>query len=161
MGTPPGAMQAPPPPPMWMPMPAQAAPPPGARPVPWAMVSLLARFLGFVLLFIGTVIAIVGVEPGGACYTSTACANTAWVGGAANYLIAAKLLWSIGLFFLGAGAGMKIHFKLGWTDGAKPEEVRFITWERIANYAIIIVCVVLLFDLLAGIGLITAIGTGA
>ncbi|MCI4336590.1 MAG: hypothetical protein L3K17_05265 [Thermoplasmata archaeon] len=155
MGAPPGAMQAPPPPPMWMPMPPQAAPA-AAHPIPWGMLSLLARFLGFVLLFLGTVFVILGVEPSGNCYTSTACANTGWVAGAANWLIAGKLMWAIGLFFLGAGAGMKIHWKLGWTEGAKPEDLRFMGTERIANYLVIIVCIILLFFLLTSVTLVTS-----
>lgn len=140
---------------MWMPLPPQAAAP-GGHPVNYGMISWIAKFLGFILLFIGTLIVILGVEPSGNCFTSTACANTGWVGGAANYLVAGKLLWAIGLFFLGCGAGLKLHFKLGWTQGMNAEEVRFVTWDRAANYAIIIVAIWFLYAILAAIPLITS-----
>lgn len=136
-------------------MPQQAMPP-GGHPPNYGMLSLVARFVGFVLLFIGTLLVILGVEPSGSCFTSTACNGTGWVGGAANYLLVGKLLWAIGLFFLGCGAGMKLHWKLGWVDGMGAEQVRWVTWERAANYAIILVSIWLLYLLLAGITLTTA-----
>lgn len=140
-------------------MPQQAMPP-TSHPPNYGMISLVARFVGFVLLFIGTLLVILGVEPSGSCFNSTACNGTGWISGAANYLVVGKLLWAIGLFFLGCGAGMKLHWKLGWTDGMGSEQTRWVTWERAANYAIIIVVIFLLYALLAAIPLTTGFVTG-
>ncbi|HYK93076.1 MAG TPA: hypothetical protein VEY07_03425 [Thermoplasmata archaeon] len=145
MGAPQGS--APPPPPMWMPMPVQNTP--ASRPIPWSMLVFLARILGFVLLFIGTLIVILGASIWGGCFTAAAsCANTGWISGVLNYIIAGKILWAIGLLALGGGAGMKLHWSLQMPAQGRPEEINFIARERWANYAVLLVCVLLLAVLL-------------
>ncbi|HTT35874.1 MAG TPA: hypothetical protein VMH78_08435 [Thermoplasmata archaeon] len=129
-------------------MPAQ----PAARPIPWGMLSMLSRFLGFALLFVGTLLAIIGLSYGGSCYSSTGSpvciGNTSWESGAANAILAAKLLWSIGLFLFGVGIGIKMHWTLQMPASGKAEEVTYVVAERRANYWLLILTIVLLAILL-------------
>ena len=127
---------------------------PVARPIPWNMIAFLGRMLGFVLIFVGLLLAIVGVSPLGGCYTSAGSCfgNTTWLSGVANYIVAAKLLWAIGLFFLGAGAAVKLHWALPMPTSGRAEEVAYVAAERRANHLIILVVVLLMTALLLTMG---------
>jgi len=134
MGGPPGSAPAPPPP-MWMPMPVQA--PAASRGIPWPMLSFISRILGFVLLFVGTIVEVAGASIGGGCVTDPTSCGTNYLAGILNYIIVGKILWVLGLFFLGAGAGIKIHWGLQMPASGKPEDVRYVAWDRLANYGIL------------------------
>lgn len=111
-----------------------------------------ARAIGFLLLFIGTVVAVAFATVPGSCFgTPPGCAS-GFLGGAANALLAARILWSIGLFFLGSGAGIKMHWALSKTSTASSDEVRAMIHDRWMNALLVVLSVVLLWFLLAGAG---------
>lgn len=140
----------PPPPPTWTTLPSQ--PRSGMVSLSVPMVAFWSRALGFVLLFIGTLIAVAFATAGGACFTTTAdCGiGSGFLTGAANALLAAKILWAIGLFFLGAGAGIKLHWGSGRASGASSDEVRAMINDRWLNGILVLVSIGLLFLLLTG-----------
>src|SRR5690348_7564131 len=143
MGAPPGAA-SPPPPPMWTPMPAAAA-----RPPPWEMISLAVRLVGFILLFVGVVMVVMAINPGGNCYgnfTSPVCqGNTGWESGQANLALYGKILTVTGLFFVAVGIGLKVHFMLKWPASGRAEEAAFLSADRRANYLWLSVTTILMF----------------
>ena len=156
MGAPQGS--APPPPPMWMPMPVQ--PSPAARPIPWMMLSFMSRIIGFLLLFVGTLLVILGASIWGGCVTDPASCvgNASWLSGVYNYIIAGKILWAIGLLALGGGAGMKLHWSLQAPAQGRPEEIAFVSAERRANYLTLLVSILLMAVLLLTVNTMPALG---
>jgi hypothetical protein len=144
MGAPQGS--APPPPPMWMPMPVQATA--ARRPLPWAMLCLLSQLLGFVLIFIGTLLVIVGASIWGGCVTDPTSCGTSWLSGVLNYIVTSKILWALGLLFLGGGSGLKLHFVLQPQAQSKPEDLQYLATERRANYLTLLISILLMAALL-------------
>jgi hypothetical protein len=135
-----------------MPMPVQAVAAP--RPIPWNMIAFLGRLIGFVLLFVGVLLMIIGATPLGGCYTSagSCVGNTTWMSGVANYIVTAKILFALGLFFLGAGAGIKLHWGLPMPTTGRPEELAYVAADRRANHFIVALTVFLMLVLLLTIG---------
>lgn len=142
---------APPPPPTWTNLPS---PPPRGGMVSLSMGSLSfwARALGFVLLFIGTLVAIISATPGAGCFgTNPSCGPTSgFVTGAANAILAAKILWSLGLFFLGAGAGLRLHWGMNRSSSLSSDELRAQIHDRWMNLILVLVSIGLLWLLLTG-----------
>jgi hypothetical protein len=132
---------------MWMPMPVAS---PAARALPWPMLSLWGRALGLILLFVGTLVVVVGATVGGNCFTSaTACTgNTSWFAQVANSILTAKILWTIGLFFLAVGASAKLHWGLQAPTSGKTDDVNWVMAERRANYWILTISIILMAILL-------------
>jgi hypothetical protein len=131
---------------MWMPMPVAS---PAARALPWPMLSLWGRALGLILLFLGTLIVIVGASTGGNCFTSTACfGNTSWESQVANSILVAKILWTLGLFFLAIGASAKLHWGLQAPTSGKTDDMNWMMAERRANYWILTLSILLMAVLL-------------
>ena len=124
----------------------QAAP--MARAIPWSMLATFSRLLGFVLAFVGTLLVIVGASVWGGCVTDPASCGTNWASGLLNYIIAGKILWAIGLLALGGGAGIKLHWALQNPSQGRPEDVKFVMFDRWANYAVLLVCILLLAALM-------------
>ena len=121
-------------------------------------VSFLFRVLGFTLLFVAALIAVTWGYPGGSCFPSsgtgtTPCtpAGSAYVTGAANAILTGHILFAIGAFMLGIGAGIKIHFGLQSKAGADREENRWIIADRLFNGLVFLVSVWILFALLTGV----------
>lgn len=139
----------PPPPPTWTSLPS----PQRSGMVSLSIPSLAfwSRALGFVLLFIGTLVAVAFASAGSGCFsTNPDCGlGSGFLTGAANALLAAKILWAIGLFFVGAGAGIKLHWGLGRSSSATPEEVRATIHDRWFNGILVLTSIVLLWLLLA------------
>ncbi len=115
----------------------------GSRPIPWSMVSLWSRMIGFLLLFVGTLIAIIGAAVWGGCVTVVnSCASGA-ASGILNYFTSARILWAIGLLGLGAGAGIKLHWGLQSSAQSRGEDLQALTAERRANYLTLFLTIVL------------------
>ena len=142
-----GYPTAPPPaPPMWVPMPA-AAPRRDMMP----MLALWFRLIGFVVLFVGVLVAIVAVSTPGSFYTNpctTVSCGQNMAAGFANGVIAAKLLFAIGLFMVGAGAGLKLHWGLRAPATGHSDEQAWILADRRFNGLLFILTVILLAILL-------------
>jgi hypothetical protein len=127
---------------MWMPMPV-----PPKRTItitdPWPLLGFWTRVVGFFLLFAGAIVVVAGATPGGNCYSSSGCSG--FLSQAANAVLAARILWVLGLGALGAGSAIRLHWGLRMPEGAKPEDVTWAIADRRTNALIFIVCVVLLF----------------
>lgn len=110
-------------------LPPYAPPPPYGYPVPpshgWVAAAppvprdprtavQWMRILGFLLLFVGVLVAVSLASANGTCYAgSTSCTGstlTNYLSGAANGVLVGKLLFTVGLFFLGASSGLMIQW---------------------------------------------------
>jgi hypothetical protein len=161
---------APPPPssnpPAWTPAtgsPAQWTPPASTPPTTpmHAMrtlmppVSFLFRVLGFTLLFVAALIVVSFAYPSGACFPSpgsmsSCAAGSAYETGAANAILAGHILFTLGAFLLGLGAGIKIHYGLQANPNAQKDETRFTIADRWLNGLLFLVSIWILFSLLTG-----------
>lgn len=141
---PPGA-----PPPVWMPTAAQPLVP-RASLVP--LLSLWGRIAGFVLLFVGTLVAVAWGNPPGGCFSSPGSCG-GFTAAEANAILVAQILWTIGLFFLGGAAGVKLHWGLQNPTSGRPEDVRWVIADRWVNVLLVLLSIWLLFLLLTGIHL--------
>jgi hypothetical protein len=121
-------------------------------------VSFLLRVLGFTLLFIAALIVVAFAIPGGACFpaagSNSSCgAGSSFETGAANAILAGHILFVLGVFLLGLGAGIKIHFSLQSSPSSQPEENRFLIADRWFNGLVFLLSVVVLFWLMVGVGI--------
>jgi hypothetical protein len=135
----------PPPPPMWMPV------APSSRMNYWPMLAFWGRAIGFILLFVGTLVAVIWVSISSSCYTTTTtCGNlgSGYLSGVANAVVVSKILWAIGLFFLGAAAGIKLHWASPRPQGSAAEDTAAWAADRRMNGLLLTVSIVLLAILL-------------
>jgi hypothetical protein len=139
---------------MWMPMPV---PPKRAAIDPWPLLGFWMRAIGFLLIFAGTLVVVLGASPGGGCYTSAGSCGTGFLGQVANSIWAAKILWVLGLGALGAGAAIRLHWNLQWPDNATPEHVTWLLADRRFNAILFLVSIVLLLILLLTFGVPTGL----
>ena len=97
----------PPPPPNLPPGPAPStwATParPMGRPIDWSLVSTATKALGLLLVFVGTLVGVIGLNP----------STTPNVGFMYDAVFVTRLLWTLGLGALAAGAGIKLRYVLG------------------------------------------------
>src|SRR5271170_6842325 len=157
MAGPPSPPPPPPPPPSNTPI-----PPPGAG---WAggpprssmldMGSLQTlfvtwgRILGFLLLFLGTLVAVVAGSVAPDCYPTGGC--TGYGGDWAWAALIGAVLWVIALFFLGGSSGLQLMRGLKAPSGGTPEEYRWVLTERWFNFLMVALSIVLLWFLLSSI----------
>jgi hypothetical protein len=148
-----GASEAAPTPPIPANAPIAATPaqmtailrPRSTRPVPWRMLSEVGRGLGLVLLFVGTLVDVIGGTYPADCFTSTCTGSTA--AGVQYAILTARILWSLGAFGLSAGAAVQLHFVLTGPDSDTTEEnARYLAARRAA-----------FLTFLVGIGILLAI----
>lgn len=114
---------------------------------PWPLLALWSRIIGFVLLFVGTVLEIAFASVPGSCFTSPSTCGS-WLVGAANGIIAGKILWAIGLGALGAGAGIKLHWGLKMPTTGRTDDVTWALADRRLNGLLFLVSIILLAILL-------------
>jgi hypothetical protein len=116
------------------------------RPMPWAFLALIGRMLGLLLLFVGTLVAVIFASPPADCFTST-CGNGVSAG--LQYgILTARLLWTFGAAFLLAGSAIKLHFVLGEPTSDGPEgNARYLALRR-TETVLILVALGILFVLL-------------
>ena len=113
--------------------------------------SFLFRVLGFTLLFVAALVVVAFAYPGGGCFSATASscgAGSSYQTGAANAVLAGNILFTIGLFLLGLGAGMKLHYGLQSSPTGNAEDNAFIIADRRLNGLIFTVSVALLLALM-------------
>lgn len=103
-------MQAPPPPSPLVPPPRawQLERPPPTHINPWPLLVASGRAAGILLIFVGTLVAVAFASVPGSCFT-TPSTCTGFLTQAANALIAAKLLWALGLFCLAGASGVRLQ----------------------------------------------------
>jgi hypothetical protein len=94
---------APPPqaPPPWTPMPQpmpMMAPP--ARPMNWSLLGFIGKALGLLLIFVGTLVGVIGLNP----------STTPNITTIDNTVLVTRLLWTIGLAAIATGAGIKLRY---------------------------------------------------
>ncbi|HEV8049708.1 MAG TPA: hypothetical protein VGP88_03845 [Thermoplasmata archaeon] len=131
---------APPPPPMWTPM---GVPQRRMMIDPWPLLGFWARAVGFLLLFLGTLIVVSFASPGGGCVT-TPSSCSGFAAQALNAVLAGKILWVLGLGALGAGAAIRLHWGLRMPENPRPDEVNFVLADRRANGLLFILSMALL-----------------
>lgn len=73
---------------------------PPARPMNWDMMGFLAKGVGLLLVFVGTLIGVIGLNPTTNPVTSTI----------ENSILATRILWTLGLAAIAAGAGIKLRY---------------------------------------------------
>jgi uncharacterized membrane protein SpoIIM required for sporulation len=124
------------------------------RPMNWDAMTFIFRMIGFLLLVVGTIVIVAFVEPSGSCFnfttTPTCTINSSYAQGAANAIITGKILFALGAFFLGAGAGMKLHWALRYPVSGNPEETKWARRERMWNYLMIALSILLLAWVMGG-----------
>jgi hypothetical protein len=150
--TPPSSAPAPPgsaysPPPQgWSPPVAYAAPPAAPRaPMNFDSLAFLLRMVGFIAIFAGAVVAAAFGSPSGSCFFGTASTAQSCVQGVANAVLTARIFLAVGAFLLGAGAGLKLHFVLKRPSDPSPEAFGWVLFDRLVNYGLILVAIVLLW----------------
>jgi hypothetical protein len=141
---PPAAPPAPPP--MWMPV------APAGTPNYWPLIAFWGRTIGFILLFIGTLVQVIWGSFPASCVTgATGCSagnlTTYWQNDA-NAILVSGIFWSLGLFFLGSGAGIKLHLVLKRPPSQSQEELTAWIADRRLNGILVILSIVLLLVLL-------------
>jgi hypothetical protein len=110
---------------------------------PWPILGFWTRAIGFLLLFLGTLIVVIGATPGGGCVT-TPSSCSGFAAQALNSILAAKILWVLGLGSLGVGAAVRLHWGLRMPENPRPDEVNFIMADRRTNALLFVLCLVLL-----------------
>jgi hypothetical protein len=129
---------------MWMPM---QVPPKRAMMDPWPLLGFWTRVVGFFLLFVGALVAVAGASPTGtSCSSASACSS--FVSQAADSILAARILWILGLGALGAGAAIRLHWGLRMPDTAKPDQVTWILADRRMNGLVFLVSIILMLVIL-------------
>lgn len=115
----------------------------------WGLATFWLRMIGFLLLFLGTIVVVALGTFNGGCINTTACGPTSTFAQArANAIWAAAFLWTFGLAAIGAGSAVKLHFTLKQPTSGRPEEYRWVLGDRLANYAVFGLTIALLFLLL-------------
>ncbi|MCI4357634.1 MAG: hypothetical protein L3J95_04615 [Thermoplasmata archaeon] len=119
MGAPPPPSPLVPPPRAW-----QLERPPPPRLNPWPLMIALGRVLGIILIFVGTLIAVVGASVPGSCAPPGTCAG--FFTQAANSIIFGKVLWVLGLFCLAGASGLRLQGNLlpGTSSGSDMSEAK-------------------------------------
>jgi hypothetical protein len=122
-----------------------------AEKLPLRLIAFLSQGIGFLLLFIGTVVAIFLASTPASCYNGSSC-SMANIGGTAAGVISgimiSKLLWALGLLGIGAGAGIHLRFLSPAPEGATPEATRIYLAHRRSEFIMFVIVVGLLFLLL-------------
>lgn len=108
----------------------------------WEMMGFLAKGVGLLLVFVGTLIGVIGLNP----TTSAPSASTI-----DNSILATRILWSLGLAAIAAGAGIKLRYVAvtpahDLTDG-QSRVLRGAQWRNTVTFlvALVLLIVILFF----------------
>ncbi len=81
------------------------------RALDWSMIAFASKALGLLLVFVGTVVGVIGLNPSTAPNLGTID----------NAVLATRLLWTIGLAAVATGAGIKLRFVVPVPAGDLPD----------------------------------------
>jgi multisubunit Na+/H+ antiporter MnhB subunit len=102
-----------------------------SRSIPWKLLSFLGEAGGFILLFVGTLVAVIAGSFPADCFTTHCTASTS--AGIQNAILASRILWSLGAFGLAGGAGIELQFLLQNPESNSPQENdRYLARRRAA-----------------------------
>jgi hypothetical protein len=112
---------------------------------PWSFLAFLAQAVGLVLVFVGTLVVVVaGAFPAdclGGCTVTTGQ-------GVLYGLETARILWTLGLFGIAGGAGIRLQFQVPNPLPTTPEATRIYLARRRGEFAILVIALLLLFVIL-------------
>jgi hypothetical protein len=120
----------------------------------WASrAAMIGWGLGFLLLFVGSLVAIILTNPG-SCIGNTSAppCSASDFAGFYNGLFIGKLLFAIGLLLIGGASGLKLHYGSPKPSSGSSDDLRWVMHERWASLIVIVVTVVLLFIVLIPLG---------
>ncbi|HEV2429272.1 MAG TPA: hypothetical protein VGV64_05435 [Thermoplasmata archaeon] len=126
----------------------------------WPALVLWGRVLGLVLIFIGTIVAVAGASVPGSCITSPSSCGSNFIGQAWSSILAGKLLWVIGLFFLAGASGIRLQGGLFPASSASPEDSTIAAQKLRGNVLIVVICILLMALLLLTINTAPPLTTG-
>ncbi len=132
----PGAAPAP----AWSP----AASPMPARPMNWDFWSFLIRFFGFALIFLGALLVVLLSTPSSGYIGASSSTLTSISQSYLNGVLAGRLLLALGAFFLGIGAGIKLHWVLKAPAPGESDRMAWVALERFFNYALLALSLLIL-----------------
>lgn len=117
---------------------------------------MVTRAGGFLLVFLGVLIAVAAVSFPGYCIATSppSSCGVSWLSAAASWILAAKLLLVIGLAGLGFGSAIKMHYGLKMPTSGRPEDAGFIARERSINAIMFLVSLLLLVFVLLTINVL-------
>jgi hypothetical protein len=134
-----GAMAPPPPPPTGTTAPAHH-PMASMGAMPWNMIAFFAKAGGLLLIFVGTLIGVIGLNP------QTPPVNLSQY---QDSLLAMRILWAMGLMAIASGAGMKLQFVYGAPSGDLPDGAsRVLRAAQWRNTVTLLLCMFLLIWIL-------------
>ncbi|MCI4348842.1 MAG: hypothetical protein L3J93_01295 [Thermoplasmata archaeon] len=144
-----------PPPPQWSTLPASST-----VSIPWSSLVTWGRILGFVLIFLGTIVAVAFASFPSNCLTTPVPSScTSFASQWANAVMWGKILWVIGLFFIGGATGIRMNRRWGGKDMGNEDGAGAVQrgW---ANLAVIVLCILLMAAILFTINICPPIGGG-
>jgi len=112
------------------------------------LLVLGGRALGFVLIFLGTIIEVVASSVPGGCFTQAGSCTTNFLAQVANGIIVGKALWVVGLFCIGGASGIRLAWPGGGSSTPKGDDVPWAIHRRRLNAMIVVLSIVLMFVLL-------------
>jgi hypothetical protein len=128
---------------MWMPMPVQQSSTNMRH-----LLVLGGRIVGFVLIFLGTIIEVLASSVPGGCFTQAGSCTSNFLAQVANGIIVGKALWVVGLFCLGGASGMRLAMPGGNASTPKGDEVPWAMHRRRLNALVLLVSILLMFVIL-------------
>jgi hypothetical protein len=145
-----------PPPPQWSTLPASST-----VSIPWSSLVTWGRILGFVLIFLGTIVAVAFASyPSNCLSTPVPSSCSSFFSQWANAIMWGKILWVIGLFFIGGATGIRMNRRWGGKDGMGNEDGAAAVQRGWANLAVIILCILLMAGILFTINICPPLGGG-
>ncbi len=115
---------------------------------PWAFLAMLGQGIGLLLVFVGTLIMVVAGSNPADCFTANPACGASTAQGVAYGIETARLLWTLGLFGIAAGAGIRLQIVGATSLPTTPEQTRIYLARRRGEFVILVVSIVLLFILL-------------
>jgi len=114
----------------------------------WSVLAMLGQGIGLLLLFIGTLIVVVAGSYPADCFTQIPACGASTAQGVAYGIETARLLWTLGLFGIAAGAGLRLQIVNVHPLPTTSDETRVYLARRRGEFVILVVALVLLFVLL-------------
>ncbi len=117
-----------------------------SRRIPWHTLALLGKCLGLVLLFVGTLVAVLFGSFPADCFTSTCGAGVR--AGVQYGILLSRLLWTFGAFGLALGAGIQRQFVLNGPTSETGESGARYLQDRATEFWLLLASIGILLLLL-------------